>query len=391
MDAEGRWIGRGEALSRLGVKPQTLYAYVSRGRIAARPDPTDPRRSLYAVDDIARMASGQGSAAGGDSLVLVPAQGAAARGEASILSSVSVVAGGRLFYRGLDAAQLSQNATVEEVARRIWHLREANPFPGLKPRVDAVTGGSARARLYAALGRRAQEDAVSTSRAADELRHEAASVLNEAVDAVAGPGPRLHFHQRLARGWKVLERDAHLIRRALVLSADHELDAAVLASRAAAGGGAPMAGAALAGITTVAGSRLAMEVGSVSAWLFEARRDPATAVRRRFEAEGRVPGFGAADWPEGDPRAAALLGATDLPTDLAAVLYQGRDVSGREPDLALALALVARRLDLPREGASDLLMIGRLTGLLAHALDQAIDGSPIRARLRYVGPEPGAN
>ncbi|MBF0664211.1 MAG: hypothetical protein IR159_01475, partial [Brevundimonas sp.] len=41
----GRWIGRGEALARLGVKAQTLYAYVSRGRIAARPDPDDPRRS----------------------------------------------------------------------------------------------------------------------------------------------------------------------------------------------------------------------------------------------------------------------------------------------------------------------------------------------------------
>ena len=42
-------------------------------------------------------------------------------------------------------------------------------------------------------------------------------------------------------------------------------------------------------------------------------------------------------------------------------------------------------------GAADLLMIGRLAGLLAHALDQTTNGSPIRARLRYVGPEPGAN
>jgi len=37
------------------------------------------------------------------------------------------------------------------------------------------------------------------------------------------------------------------------------------------------------------------------------------------------------------------------------------------------------------------MMLGRLIGLLAHAIDQALDGSPIRARLRYVGPEPGAN
>jgi citrate synthase len=50
--------------------------------------------------------------------------------------------------------------------------------------------------------------------------------------------------------------------------------------------------------------------------------------------------------------------------------------------------VIARRLDLPREGASDVLLIGRLVGLMAHAIDQAVDGSPIRARLRYVGPRP---
>ena len=61
MSADERWIARSEALTRLGVKAQTLYAYVSRGRIAARPDPTDPRRSLYAVSDVARLC-GEGGA-----------------------------------------------------------------------------------------------------------------------------------------------------------------------------------------------------------------------------------------------------------------------------------------------------------------------------------------
>ncbi|MFO0286382.1 MAG: citrate synthase, partial [Brevundimonas sp.] len=47
MESQRRWIGRSEAMERLGVKSQTLYAYVSRGRITARPDPANPRRSLY--------------------------------------------------------------------------------------------------------------------------------------------------------------------------------------------------------------------------------------------------------------------------------------------------------------------------------------------------------
>ena len=106
--------------------------------------------------------------------------------------------------------------------------------------------------------------------------------------------------------------------------------------------------------------------------------------------DGRVPGFGDAAWPEGDPRADALIAATQLTPDLMAIAREGEAASGVKPNIGLALALVARRLDLPRDGASDMLLIGRLVGLLGHALDQTTDGSPIAARLRYVGPRPGA-
>ncbi|HYD45848.1 MAG TPA: citrate synthase, partial [Phenylobacterium sp.] len=41
------WLTAAQATERLGVRPQTLYAYASRGRVQVRPDPDDPRRSLY--------------------------------------------------------------------------------------------------------------------------------------------------------------------------------------------------------------------------------------------------------------------------------------------------------------------------------------------------------
>ena len=387
MDAAARWIARGEALARLGVKTQTLYAYVSRGRIAARPDPANPRRSLYAAEDVARLTSG----AGAGPAQIVPFEAPAARGEALISSSLTVIADGRLFYRGMDAAQLSQSATVEDAARLLWDARDTNPFAGLGPRVDAVGGVSARARLFAALARRAEEDAPSTGRSDVVLRADAASVLNEVMDAVAGPGPRLHFHQRLGRGWKVLERDSHHLRRALVLAADHDLDPAVIAARAAAGGGASPAGAALAGLATLTGSPMARDLTRTIAYVIEARRDPVGAAARRMAADGAVPGFGDPAWPEGDPRAAALLASAELPPDLAAVVREGEAASGQTAGFGLALAVIARRVDLPRDGASDLLLLGRLVGLLGHAVDQVTDGSPIAARLRYVGPRPGAH
>lgn len=387
MAEEARWIGRGEALGRLGVKAQTLYAYVSRGRIAARPDPDDPRRSLYAARDIARLS---GEAAACDQSPPPSVRSAAGRGEAELFSSVSVVAGERLFYRGLDAVQLAETATLEDAARVLWGARASNPFATLRPRVGVTPGGSPRARLYAALARRAEEEADAALGDAEALRVECARVLDEAVDAVAGPGPRLFLHQRLARAWKIPERDAHLVRRALVLAADPGFDPAVLAVRMAAAGGAAPAAACLAGLAVIAASTSAADMARAASWIVAVRRQAFDAARRAHAA-GDLVGFGDPDWPHGDARAAALLAAADLPPDLARAVREGEAAAGRPPGFALALAIVARRLELPREGALDLLMLGRLAGLLAHALDQSIDGSPIRARLRYVGPEPGAH
>lgn len=385
--SDDRWIGRREALTRLGVKAQTLYAYVSRGRIAARPDPDDSRRSLYAERDIARLT---GEATGEDEGPRERPGPPAARGEADMTSTLSVISDGRLFYQGLDAVQLAETATLEDVARRLWSARTVNPFAEVRPRVGATPGSSARGRLFAVLARRAEEDADTRGRTPDALRLECARVLDEAVDAVAGSGPRLFLHQRLARAWKAPERDAHLVRRALVLSADAGLDPAVLAVRAAAGGGASPAAAALAGLAVLAASEVMTEMSRATSWIIAVRRQAADAARRAMEA-GALAGFGDPDWPGGDPRAAALLAAMDLPPDIARAVADGQAAANRPPAFALALAVTARRLELPREGAGDLLMIGRLAGLLGHALDQATNGSPIRARLRYVGPETGAH
>ena len=121
----------------------------------------------------------------------------------------------------------------------------------------------------------------------------------------------------------------------------------------------------------------------------EARRDPAGAAQRRMAPRAPFPASASESFPHGDPRAEALLALAELPGDLTAVIREAEAASGQRAGFAAALAVMARRLDLPRDGASDVLLIGRLTGLMAHALDQIIDGSPIRARLRYVGPRPG--
>jgi citrate synthase len=107
------WLSAEEALTRLRVRPQTLYAYVSRGRVRAEPDPIEPRRSRYRASDVAalteRKARGRKAAD--------VAVAAIAWGEPVLASAITTVRDGRLYYRGQDAVALSRTATLEEVAR----------------------------------------------------------------------------------------------------------------------------------------------------------------------------------------------------------------------------------------------------------------------------------
>src|SRR5690554_3387400 len=110
------WLTAAEALAILGIQPQTLYANVSRGRIKARPDPADSRRSLYRGDDVRRLAQ----RAGGRRRQETVATEAMRWGEPVLPTALSTVERGRLLYRGEDAAALAEHATLEEVAALLW-------------------------------------------------------------------------------------------------------------------------------------------------------------------------------------------------------------------------------------------------------------------------------
>ena len=275
------WIPRTEVLERLGVKAQTLYAYVSRGRIAARPDPDDPRRSLYAAEDVERLldrtakAAKPGQTGGGGAT--------AARGEAVVESALTAVIDGKLYFRGQEAAALAETATLEQAARSLWDGEE-DPFAELKPRIDVNFPGGPRARAFAALARRAEEDAATSGRSPRSLRREAASVLNELVDAISGGGPRLYLHQRLARVWKLSERDSQTVRKALVLAMDSELNAPTLAARMAASTGAALSACCLAGLSALSGPAYAGQIAQVYGYVAESRRgsDARSAARQRL-------------------------------------------------------------------------------------------------------------
>src|SRR5580698_2790681 len=98
------WLTASQALQVLAVRPQTLYANVSRGKIRAKPDPKDSRRSLYHEADVQKMArrrSGQRKAT-------AVAAAAIEWGDPILSSAISTVVDGKLYYCGRDAVVLSE-------------------------------------------------------------------------------------------------------------------------------------------------------------------------------------------------------------------------------------------------------------------------------------------
>ncbi|MDE2487870.1 MAG: citrate synthase [Alphaproteobacteria bacterium] len=379
------WIAAEDARERLGVRPQTLYAYVSRGRVQVRPDPRDPRRSLYRAADIAALAQRKTMSRKASDV----AAGAIAWGEPVLASEITTVSGGRLFYRGRDAIRLAETETLESVARllRGGHgaalKRTDRPLPPDAPEM--------RTRAFLALAARAAVDAPARGRNPLALAVEAATLLDVLTDAIAGQVGGGAIHNRLAFAWGLGPGGpgADLIRRCLVLVADHELNASAFAARVAASTGASLAASALAGLATLTGPRHGMATAAVRTFAAEAAQlGPAQAIRNRLEEDRALPGFGHQLYPDGDPRAAALLDRFVAPPQLADLREAVRQATGLAPNVDFALVAACEALGLLPDAPFSLFAVARCAGWIAHAIEQGQSDALIRPRARYIGPEP---
>ena len=378
------WVPVEDALERLGVQRQTLYAYVSRGLLRARPDADDPRRSLYAESDLARL---KGRRRGARRRAEVAAS-AIAWGEPVLESAISTVRDGRLIFRGKVVEDLAKHSTLEEVASLLWQSDGAvAKVAPAKASFTMIGGATPKARAFHLLARRAAEDAPTLGRNAAALCEDAWRLLPEFADALTGVAGRGPVHARLAKAWKTDERGSQLIRRMLVLMADHELNPSTFAVRIAASTGAPLAACALAGLSTLAGPLHGEAASRALAQLDQmAAVKDASAAFRAMMARGDVfAGWSHPLYPEGDPRAANLLAALKPRAGLARILQTIERETHDKPNCDAAMAVMTRELNLPDEAPFCIFALGRLTGWLAHAMEQRANGRIIRPRARYVG------
>ncbi len=379
------WLTAAEALAVLCVQPQTLYANVSRGRIRAKPDPKDSRRSLYHSGDVRRLAGRHG---GRRSAAAVAAE-AIGWGDPVLASGVSTVAHGHLWYRGRDAVMLSNTATLEDVAALLWDAPEIQfgTFGDVEKCNEHSQVPLAAALLE--LSMRVATDPPTRGRSRIVLAREAASLVSLIAYAMTGALPdSLPLHVRMARAWKT-PHVQEILRRALILLADHELNASTFAARVAASTGAPLCAGLIAGLAALSGPLHGGASAAVRALARSAEQIGAVEAVRNWNAHGhpfRASGFGHPLYAGGDPRAIALLACFEPRPVFAELRSVVESLTGEHPNVDFAIAAMADAYHLPPTAPFTIFATARSVGWTAHILEQTATGSLIRPRARYVGP-----
>jgi citrate synthase len=189
------------------------------------------------------------------------------------------------------------------------------------------------------------------------------------------------------------ERAVRAINRALVLVADHELNASAFAARVAASTGADVYACVQAALATLSGPRHGGAADRIEALVAEAGapENAERVVHERARRGESVEGFGHPLYPQGDPRAGALLElAADLAPASAAVrtcqalveaVARGQ---GALPTVDLGLVALAAALELRPGSAAGIFAVGRAAGWVAHALEHYEAGYLLRPRARYL-------
>jgi citrate synthase len=394
----GELLTTAEVARRLGVKRQTVYAYVSRGLLARAPASTHGR-SLFELAAVDALADGARH----------PDRSRAV--EVTVRTELTALdPNGRLFYRGHDAVSLARHRSFEEVAGLLWDGDPGAPWRLEEP--DRTLLAAVRANLpgdapatnlipvaIATLG--------TTERTAADRRP--ATVVSAARRLCAGAVAMLGADATTStstaeRLWRVLsERNGRpaphrvaAVNAALVLMADHELSASALAARVAASAWADPYRVVLAGLGPLGGvlhGGASLAIGGLFTELDSPNR--ALEALERLLAGGSVPGFGHRVYRDRDPRADHLLESIPAVAvesararTIQALIDAAHELRLSAPNADFALAALSYAMDLRRDAPATIFTVARIVGLIAHALEEYPYRLRFRPRASYVGTAP---
>ncbi|MES2898884.1 MAG: citrate synthase [Pseudomonadota bacterium] len=389
------FLSADDAAAQLGVSIPTLYAYVSRKMIRSE-QIEGSRKRRYWKADIDRISGVHA----GPRAVEAPAH-------LAIESSITLITERGLFFRGQDAIALSAHASLESVAALLWQADDEALFGETSPRptefLKAVTSlqtmtSSERAIALLPMLERSNPKSYDLSprgfvrTASDALRWYAAIIGNQ-KKAAEEP-----LHIFLAKSVNAPAGFDDIIRRLLVLSADHEFDPVTYAVRAVANVGVTAYQAITTGLIASTGQRfMAERYGAAVRMLGEilSSDDGSAPILQRFKNGESLPGFtGNAEQP--DPRTVAIMAALEqaLHSDaqfkkLSRAQAAAAEIAGKPLAFIMPAIFVGHFLGMRGEELG-ITSVGRIVGWLAHAMEQFHGSELVRPRSAYVGLLPKA-
>ncbi|MES9509942.1 citrate synthase [Streptomyces sp. NPDC000609] len=408
-----RRLSTREAAERLGVKPETVYAYVSRGQLSSSRAPGG-RGSTFDAAEIDALARRTGRR--------TPAP-APAPGDLVFRTGITLIEDDRYYFRGVDATELARRYAYEEVAEWLWtgELRPgirftapAEALAAARRAVDALPAHSGSTdRLRVAVVAAATTDPLRFDLAREAVLAAAQSLVPTLVGALpmaaeapsAAEGAPDASGAGLARQlWPKLtarpadEPSVAVLDTALALLIDHDLAASTLAARVAASAHAHPYAVVSAGLGVLEGPLHGAASGLAHRMLTEVleRGSAAPVVADHLRTGRRVPGLGHRLYTSEDPRARTLFALLAQMPQAAGALAAARDVvttmarhAPLHANVDLALAVLSVSCAMPAEAGETVFAVSRTAGWIAHALEEYGE-RPLRMRPsgRYGGPRP---
>ena len=359
--------------------------------------------------------------------------GAAARGLEGVTattSAVSSIIGSTLTYRGIDIDELAAHSSFEEVAYLLWYgelprqaqldtfkqdlarHRDVEPelieamrrFPRTANTMVSLETAIAMLAFYdpraEEMSREANQEKAVRLLAQFPTIVSALQRLRTGRDPVV-PDPSLDEATNflyMLDGRRPTDLAAHIMDVVLVLHADHELNASTFAARVAASTLSDLHSAVVAALCTLKGPlhgganqvvmRTLQAIGSVE--------NVPGYVRGALDRKERIMGFGHRVYKEGDPRARWLK---EMSRQLAEETgnprwYEMSDRMEEEvkadkgllPNVDFFSASVYTYLGMPIDLFTPIFAMSRVSGWIAHILEQYADNRLIRPRAEYIGP-----
>lgn len=391
-----------EAAAELGVKIPTLYAYVSRGLIRSEMGTGRSRAKRYRRADIETLKARK-------ALQKEPSKAVASAlhwGTPLLESQITLIANGRLYYRGQDALKLSQTHTFEAVAALIWQIENpvayfAAPLPAALAQIIQSTRPMFGQLTPVELFQVVLTLSSGQDLAAYDLHHAAivqtgARMLRLETAVVTNHDPTTPIANAIQSAWTPAKPEvAQLINAALIACADHELNVSAFTARVVASAEATPYQAVIAALAALQGRKHGGYTERVAAFFREigSPQNSYATIANRLKRGERIPGFGHPLYPDGDPRAQMLLAQTKavFPQNPAYKMAQEvcqivAETTGLKPTIDFALVTLALAANLPPHAPLALFAIGRTAGWVGHIIEQYAQDQLIRPRARYTGP-----